>query len=309
MTESSIDDGSADLRRWAPSIEAYAEWIDRADFTRAAEWCHRLRSADGAEGAVAEAVAWDWLIHRVDKLEATATTNDKTADFECHQAGTSFYVEVTNISRHTMTTDTHLEDSATNPYRAEPRRYTPPFDRLRQSILRKVKKGESSRCPYLVLVTTLHGQGSRCMQDSRVVEAVLHSQTSICGRIDSRGDAIGQPVIATDLKRSAFTATQAVTSVRHCVSGALFGPFGLYPKGVDVFGLLHPEPLHAFSPTLLPDVRFCRFAQWPPSSGRVDVEWVQDEQVIAPARGRVETRRIVSITSPEAWPWLREPSA
>ena len=59
-----------DLAPWGPSIRAFADWIDRRDQGAARGWCRRLSSVDDAtaEGAVSEAVAWNFLSNRVDEI-------------------------------------------------------------------------------------------------------------------------------------------------------------------------------------------------------------------------------------------------
>ncbi len=59
-----------DLSRWSPSITQYADWLVADSRVDAKEWEHRINSRDlpKVEGAVAEALAWDYIGNRVDRI-------------------------------------------------------------------------------------------------------------------------------------------------------------------------------------------------------------------------------------------------
>ncbi len=267
------------MQRWAPSISAYADWINGVNFERAAEWAHRLTAPTPAhvEGAIAEAVAWDWLVHRVDSMGAVNTSNQRSPDFVCRARSATFFVEVTNISREQMTEITKMQDSEL--FRGC---YGSAADRLHHEILERAGKGRPLEAPFLMFVTTLHWNASYQMVDRLHVESVLHSPTRISGLIDERGEAVPGPIReVTSFGRAAFTRSGTTETARPFLSGVLFGAFGHYPVGhLDrrdrlVRGILHPVPNHPFDPSLLPDTSFCRFKTWPPSPEHPEVllEW------------------------------------
>ena len=70
---------------WRAVVSKYAEWIDAADFHAAKHWCERLGGKDKAtlEGAVAEAIAWEWLRHRVDHVALGGASGQRAPDFFC----------------------------------------------------------------------------------------------------------------------------------------------------------------------------------------------------------------------------------
>src|SRR5436190_14901233 len=105
---------SLDLSGWSPSIRAYANWILADNGAEAKEWEHRINSHDlrAVEGAVAEAVAWDYLGNRVKRISRyqPAPGAKRSPDFLCTSGDMEFVVEVTNLSRDHVSSLTHLDD-------------------------------------------------------------------------------------------------------------------------------------------------------------------------------------------------------
>lgn len=68
---STAESTALDFALWAPPAYAYADWIVSCDSGAARLWARRRNSADEAnvDGAVTEAVAWDFLTNRVDEIE------------------------------------------------------------------------------------------------------------------------------------------------------------------------------------------------------------------------------------------------
>lgn len=234
---------------------------------------------------MAEAVAWDWLVHRVDRVSPCPTSNDPTPDFECSHAGRTFFVEVTNIDRASMTKETVMRDRGAFSGNARP-----PWNRFHREICGKAKKGALLSAPYVVFVTTLHRNSHRFLASRFFLAGILHSPTSICGYIDAEGDAVGEPFIGVDLRRAAFSKSESLDSARPFVSAVLIGSLGNYPQDVTVHGLIHPEASHPFDPATFPDAPFCRFHVWPPplQGSRDLVEW-SDQPLPKPSRPEIVT--------------------
>ena len=89
-----------DLTLWAPSLTTFIEWLEAEDKTAAKSWLRRLRSSqsDQAEGAIAEAVIWDYISSRCDSVQLAEVPGVGGVDFEFRVARKQFLVEVTNIS-------------------------------------------------------------------------------------------------------------------------------------------------------------------------------------------------------------------
>jgi hypothetical protein len=224
------------------------------------------------EARVAEAIAWDWLVHRVDSMASGSRADGPRPDFRCRVGDRSFSLEVVNICRSAMTEVTGLEDGEIVRFK----RYGSAADRLHKAIQDKAGQGLHVQEPYFVFVTTLHRNGSQLLVDRRHLEVVLHSPTSIRGWFDpDRGEVVGPVYEASGFRRAAFTKSGEILPWRRHVSGVLFGPFGLYPQGVRVHGILNPEATHSFDPRLLADAPFCRFLVWPPDP-RIVVAWTDE---------------------------------
>lgn len=263
------DPGTLDLTCWQPSVSAYADWLNCMDFDTARHWAKRLTSPQLAsvEGAVAEAVAWDFLYHRVGEI-APGKLSTGGPDFVCERSGYTFHVEVTNLCRSVVTERTSLTDTVEEGYR----HYGDLTGLIKAEVSGKTAQGRNLGVPYLVLVTTLHwGASVACVSRAHVAH-VLHSTTSISGDFyPELGEVVGPLREITRMELSAFTRKFTTDPARRNVSGVLVGGFGTYPD-VRVLGVLHPDPVHPFDCTLLEDVPFFEFTSWPPSP-QIQTRW------------------------------------
>lgn len=261
-----------DLSLWSPSIGAYASWLDREDFDAAGLWAKRLKSKGLAhvEGAVAEAVAWDFLSHRVDEIRP-GSISEGGPDFRCVRNGRTFFVEVTNLSRALVTKRTGLTEEVDGA-----QTYGDLTGLIKQEVKSKAGRASNLGAPHLVFVTTLHGMASQVCVDRAHVAHVLHSTTGIGGSFDAeRGEIVGPLREFTRMELSAFTQAFTVDPARRNVSAVLVGGFGTYPD-VRVLGVRHPDPVHSFDPALFEDVPFFEFTTWPPNP-RVMARWTLPE--------------------------------
>jgi hypothetical protein len=262
-----------DLSLWSPSITRYADWIMADHPADAREWEHRINAADppAVEGAVAEAVAWDYLCNRVDRIcrfrpEPGAA---RSPDFLCTTSSGDVVVEVTNLSRAHVTKLTNLDD----PVRpgSGPKNYAS-WDRHLKSVLSdKAGQGQGLQLPYVVFVTTLHVEASVLLCSRPHVEMVLHSRPHLRGFIDQNGDAVDEVENVTDFATAAFTRKHSVQPARRHVSAMLVGGFGTYPD-VRVLGLLHPEAERPLKPGVIASTPLCYWREWPPR-GEIKVAW------------------------------------
>lgn len=222
-------DPPLDLRKWATSVEPYADWIDRKNSHEAKLWASELRdgSPEQVEGRVAEAVAWDWLVRRVDSIESVHRGSKPVPDFRCRSGGNHFCIEVANVSRTTMTKVTGLGDGEIV---RKAKFFGSPAETLHRTILDKGNQGAGLNEPYLVFVTTLHWNASGLLVERFHLASVLDSKEFLQGAYDPKlGQLVGGLRNVVDFRRAAFTKSKTLDRARSHVSGALFGPFGYHP--------------------------------------------------------------------------------
>lgn len=264
---------SPDLTPWHRSISPYADWLKELEPEAARHWDLRLNSPDlgSVEGAVAEAVAWDFLVHRVDRI-APGKLSTGGPDFRCESAGRTFHVEVTNLSRSAVVERTGLAEDLDGW-----RHYGDLTGLIKSEVSKKAAQGRNLGVPYLVFVTTLHWTASVICVDRAHVAHVLHSTTAISGDFDpDQGEVVGPLRQVTRMELSAFTNRFSADPARRNVSGVLVGGFGTYPD-VRVLGVSHPDPVHPFESSILQDVPFFEFEVWPPDP-RIVTRWTLPER-------------------------------
>lgn len=275
-----------DLSPWHTSINAYADWLSDEDKTAATKWSQRLRSPqpDKVEGAVAEALIYDYIGCRVDSVHLTDRPGVGGLDFEFAKGDVRFLVEVTNLSIDAVTKASGMPD--TDSFNTG--FYGLLTDRIRQKVRNKLKQAKNqSQYPLLVAVTTLHWNASCVCINRKAVEFAMNSPPNITSKWNpNTGESEGEPYQSTDLSRSVFLSPtpvlgpdgEPVAQARYePISGFLLGGFGLRPPDAHVFAGLNPEARIPFDPSMFPDVPTCFFAEWPVST-ELKLEWTISEE-------------------------------
>lgn len=274
-----------DLDRWAPSLTAFVKWIEAENRTAAKNWSRRLNSSQSAqvEGAIAEAVTWDFITDRSDSVWLAEDPGQGGVDFGFSVSSDQFLVEVTNLTIKSATEASSMPDQE---------RHVGNYGLLTQRIRQKVRKKlaqarKQAEQPLLVAVTTLHENASRTCVDWTPVEFAMGSPPKITGKWNPQtGETEGDLYQSTDLSQSVFLSPapligpdgEPIAQAKYQpISGFLLGGFGLSPPNkVPVFGALNPEATNPFHPALLPDVPFCSFKEWPVSSS-IEFAWTITE--------------------------------
>ena len=260
------------LEQYSSAICAYPV---AADSSAGQDFASRLRSKRNlkkVESAIGEAVAWEYLKHRVDTIEAVEPVQGaRTPDFRCTSSGSPFFVEVQVITTETVTKWTGLDAHPTGP-----RPFGPVGTWARKfqgKLSRKTTQGVDTPIPRLVFFLTLHAEAtlSRCTKHD--VEEVMHSSSFIASPFNPSTGEGGAAFHAVDFHHSAFT-NRSLSPMREPISGFLVGGFGYFPNHTRVFGGINPDASHPFDPSWLPSVPLASFAAWPlPESGEVHFHW------------------------------------
>lgn len=287
-----------DFKRWAASLTAFAEWLEAENKTAAQNWSRRLKSTQchQIEGAVAEAVIWDYIRSRCDSARLAEVPGEGGVDFEFGVEGNQFLVEVTNILIEAATDASCMPDG--EPFSGN---YNLLTKNIRQKVRNKLTQARNqSDHPLLVAVTTLHRNAGRACVDRLAVEFAMGSPPKITSKWNPHtGASEGDWYQSTDLSQSVFLSPtpvpgpdgELVAQAKYQpISGFLLGGFGLNPRDVRVFGALNPEATHPFDSKLLPDVPFCSFKEWPVTSS-IEFTWtITEEQERATSQRAVERR-------------------
>jgi len=280
-----------DLSRWSPSITQYADWLVADSRVDAKEWEHRINSRDlpKVEGAVAEALAWDYIGNRVDRIRRFRPTvaAKRCPDFVCSSGGQEFVLEVTNLSRAHVSKITGLDDPIRHDRGAK--NYAPWDRHLKGVLTDKAGQGSALDQPYVVFITTLHIEASVILCSRPHVEMILHSRPHLRSFVDFERDVVGEVENVTDLATAAFTKKHSTEPARRHVSAMLVGGFGAYPD-VRVFGLLHPEAIRPLQPGAIHETPFCYWREWPPRE-EIEVGWT--DQPAAPKEAQVNRSRLI----------------
>lgn len=287
-----------DLSPWSPALIAYAGWLEAENGVAAKNWSKRLKSSESskAEGAVAEAVVKDFIGCRCDATHLAEHPDTGGVDFEFVANGTSFLVEVTNLSIQAAADASKMPDKE-----SLVEYYALLTARIRQKVRGKLEQAQKIKHPLLIAVTTLHQNASRACVDRRAVEFAMGSTPRITMDWNpDTGMSEGEPYQSTDLAQSVFLSPkpilgpdgQPIAQARYQpIYGFLLAGFGVNPSAVRMYGGLNPEAKRPFDAKLLSDIPFCFFSAWPVSTS-LAFSWTISEEAEEKPRQEATERRL-----------------
>jgi hypothetical protein len=165
--------------------------------------------------------------------------------------------------------------------------------------MRKSAKRQDLRVPYVIFLTTLHGNGSSLLSDQLALEWMLHGEERLRASLVSDAHDFGEPRNVVTLERAAFLRHRQLLPAREWVSAVLVGPFGVRPfadfdsndrRNAVLNGLLNQSASHPFSTNWLEGVRYGQFMHWP-LRDNAEVAWSipfpTEEQPMAERSGKL----------------------
>lgn len=252
-------------------IRLFLDWLRGFDEQHAANW--KLLYNDNPEAAMSEATFWGVLRDCGVDVEPNADllTSQKAPDFRCQKDGFEFFFEVTCIGIETAAIQTGLPRS-TMP---GARNYSLLNRAIWNSCSKKTPQCSSVDAPCVVGVGTFHSAVSALCVSKEPVEWLLTGEGSIAWGFDpERGCAVGDPYQVTELQGATFfkklKGDGELHKTRSPVSAVVVGGFASPPS---VYGILNPEPSHAFDRTVLDRIEFCRLLPGY-ESGELRTEWI-----------------------------------
>lgn len=260
------------LEPWSTSVRDFADWLALQNSTTAKGWGRRLNADNDAtvEGAVAEAVAWDFLYNRVDRITLHEDPSAGGPDFLCEKNGL-FLVEVTNIA-----TSTTAQRTGLHPAQEGFGYYATLTNQLVNEVQTKAAKAAGLVHPLVLLATTLHFDASALCVNKHHLEELLLGSGGVGSSIDlTTGDSRGGLYEYVSFDRTAFSRCDSLDDARRNISALLVGGFGLRPPAANVAGVLHPNPVRPFDPNMLGDIPFGR-RRVNLDRGTAWVEWTTD---------------------------------
>jgi hypothetical protein len=255
-------------------INDHLSWLGNFDARYTKNW-EKLLNQD-PEAAACEASVRRVLHQNGNSVEPNEklSGNSKSPDFVCSQAGKKFFVEATCIRIEIASERTGL----VHPFDEKAFTKFSGFSPLNEAIYLEAKN-KTPQCsnlgePVLVAVGTFHWQASYLCLDQVHLELLLTGTTSLSHDISqSTGAPIGDSYVSTKLESAAFLRfgnASLMNPALKPVSGILACGFGCNPHLVRC--VLHPDPVHKFERSLLPQVEFCRLKSGY-DSGKMVAEW------------------------------------
>ncbi|MYF98899.1 hypothetical protein F4212_07145 [Candidatus Poribacteria bacterium] len=234
---------------------------------------YQTRLKDNLTGARAEAVTFHFFESYVDEVKVNETRKGGGTDFLCKTEDSVFLAEITGIATDTVTNKSGLKNELTEEITIQsPCQIT---KKLCGIVYDKHSQMSEYNYPGILVITSDHILADTLF-DPFNAQCLLIGNMSIGVPIPINGRATPEsnPINQTDLKNGCFLQmNQGWDVCNRNISAVLL----FHISGVNAFltGILHPEPIHKFSPKLLPSVSFIRLINWPPDDNILEVEWVK----------------------------------
>ncbi len=238
---------------WDQLADEHRTWLSAFDHQYLRNWERLLNNDD--EAAMAEAQVRRILqgYEIVVEPNEDLAGNAQRPDFRCLSASEKFYIEVTCIPKEVATEKTGIPDESHG---------LTPCCPLNDAVFAKCKE-KASQCgnldgPALLVVGTFHTFAAMASFDRPKVDWLLTGEQKMAWDIDMQtGNQIGEDYQVTELYSAAFLRpdkTQGIGFARSSLSGLVLS--GLGSKSPSMIGVLHPNPVRPFDPTILPDIYF-----------------------------------------------------
>ena len=218
------------LDPFKPRLEAFGSWLAQQNSSAAEKWKERLEL--DLEGAVGEALTWDFLNRSVDQIRHNEHPKTGGLDFACRSGHSEFLTECTAIQTETATKKTDLSPDLS----AAGGAYRSPFQAVADKINDKASQLRATSAPVLLAICTLHLEAG----------------------------AVGIRPIFVEQMMSLFYNTdpaKGLSPARANMSAVLLLGFGW--EETPALGMIHPAPACDFRPVWMPTVDFCTIKDWP----------------------------------------------
>ncbi len=220
------------------------------------------------EAAASKALVFNWLYGYAQNPVLNDDPSTGGLDFICSPTPHYKYlVEVTCLGNQAFIKNTgcHMRPGQMMTLRL-------PSDQLFNKVTRKAGQSKRHDLPTVLVITSL-SEGSRLILNEDQALDILFSNLAVS--VPEHADT-DQHVFSTDLKRSIFVEQDKddpskIISRRQTISAALLIP--VEGAGINIFGGLHPDPIHVFDMNYLANIPFVCIKNWPIENGELHTEW------------------------------------
>ena len=239
---------------WRELVEEHRAWLSKFAAPYGSKWEKSFRA--DRQSAMNEASVRRLLqSQRIFVEPYEGLTNERRSpDFRCVAASGHFYVEAACVLESTATRRTKI-DQRESGFR--------PFDTrgMNKKIVsicnKKARQCANLDAPALVAIGTFHFSAGVITLEKPLLNSLL-VPTKIGWTIDPRtGCQVGDSYLTTDLEGTPFDqriSAGHVNAIRKPISGLLLCNVSTSP--IQCRGILNPNAVRAFDPTMLPRIEF-----------------------------------------------------
>jgi hypothetical protein len=227
------------------------------------------REKDNLDSCIAEAVYFNLLRTGRYDISIAEDVSKGGADYLCKVGDREFLAEVTTLDSDAVERRSGWKNEI--PITGEVFAFDTISVNLCRKAIKKVPQLSGISMPRLLVIGSRH-VGASALMGCLPAELLLTGDQKIGIDLSSC-----KSVNVTDLENSVFFHKEREEGEdllidRQCISAILL--MGIHESSCTCVGLLHPQPLYEFSPSLLPKIPFARLKKWPPAKEAFEIEWI-----------------------------------
>lgn len=254
---------------WLQLADEHRQWLMGFEPLYRVQWDKMLANDD--EAAMCEA----GVRRKIQELGLSIRPNENLSDgsggpdFHCSDGVNNFYVEATCISVETAERKSEIKDEPTSGVASF--KIMGMVEAVFSKCGDKAPQCANLDSPALVAVGTFHLAAAIWGFNKILVGMMLTGKTSLAWNITASGEQAGDAYQITSFEKAAFLRRDDIEEVdfkRSSISGLLMIEIG---TGLCL-GVLHPNPVRPFDPTVLPAVEFGQ-VQLDKSMRQLHVHW------------------------------------
>ena len=254
-------------------VDNYVRFLEKEYPRLAISYQQRLEV--NPTGGRAEAVTFHFLKTCVDEVKINEHPRDGGTDFLCKTGDSEFIAEVTSITTDTVTKKSGLKDDLTEGTTVQT--FSPITQKLCDTVNSKESQMSKYNYPGILVIASDHPLADTLF-DPFDAQRLLVGDMKIGFSIATERQEMQErsTTNVTELKYSCFLQVNQDWDVcNRSISAVLL--FHISGASAFILGILHPDPIHNFSPKLLSSIPFIRLKKWPPEDSILGVEWVKYE--------------------------------
>jgi len=247
-------------------IQDYAQYLEIIYSDHHKEFIQRLENERDA--AASEAVVYSYLKAKGFEVKIGEIVGRGGVDFLCTSEQGNLAVEVSHISRDSISRKSTWDDIIPEvPFASS---FHPITDKVKSKASKKTSQMSGYEMPRALFITTFHSAG-RMLMGKDQAKSLLTGDTVIQVPLGNGSESMKS---VAKLKNSTFIRIKDgdISAWRQSISSIIL--VCISETTFSLVGALHPEPRYNMPISYFPEIPFAVMSPWPVKDSSIEIYWV-----------------------------------